>query len=99
MRVVRSSETTGSESASVETPDGAVLGRAKDCGRSPGALAGASGQTTTRSTLHVRVASGSLFSERARFWLNLQTSYDLEVEADRLGTKLARDVEVLRRAG
>jgi addiction module HigA family antidote len=39
------------------------------------------------------------FRNSPRFWLNLQTSYDLEVEADRLGAKLARDVEVLRRAG
>lgn len=42
---------------------------------------------------------GRFFRNAPRFWLNLQTSYDLEVEADRLGTKLARDVEVLRRAG
>lgn len=38
------------------------------------------------------------FRNSPRFWLNLQTSYDLEVEADRLGTRLARDVEVLKRA-
>ena len=42
---------------------------------------------------------GRFFRNAPRFWLNLQTSYDLEVEADRLGTKLARDVEVMRRAG
>lgn len=39
------------------------------------------------------------FRNSPRFWLNLQSSYDLEVEADRLGGKLTRDVEVLRRAG
>ena len=39
------------------------------------------------------------FRNSPRFWLNLQSSYDLAVEADRLGTKLARDVEVLKRAG
>jgi addiction module HigA family antidote len=39
------------------------------------------------------------FRNSPRFWLNLQSSYDLEVEADRLGTKLTRDVEVLKRAG
>ena len=39
------------------------------------------------------------FRNSPRFWLNLQSSYDLEVEADRLGTKLARDVEVLKTAG
>jgi len=42
---------------------------------------------------------GRFFRNAPRFWLNLQNSFDLEVEADRLGTKLARDVEVLRRAG
>jgi addiction module HigA family antidote len=39
------------------------------------------------------------FRNSPRFWLNLQSSYDLEVEADRLGGTLTRDVEVLRRAG
>ena len=42
---------------------------------------------------------GRFFRNAPRFWLNLQTSYDLAVEADRLGAKLARDVEVLRRTG
>jgi len=42
---------------------------------------------------------GRFFRNAPRFWLNLQTSYDLAVEADRLGTRLARDVEVLRRTG
>ncbi len=42
---------------------------------------------------------GRFFRNSPRFWLNLQTSYDLEVEADRLGSRLAREVEVLRRTG
>jgi addiction module HigA family antidote len=42
---------------------------------------------------------GRFFRNSARFWLNLQTAYDLQVEADRLGPKLVRDVEILRRAG
>jgi addiction module HigA family antidote len=42
---------------------------------------------------------GRFFRNSPRFWLNLQTSYDLEVESDRLGSRLARDVEILRRAG
>src|SRR5205807_5875332 len=42
---------------------------------------------------------GRFFRNSPRFWLNLQTAYDLEVEADRLGTRLAKDVEVLRRTG
>jgi addiction module HigA family antidote len=42
---------------------------------------------------------GRFFRNSARFWLNLQTSYDLEIEADRLGAKLAKEVEILRRTG
>jgi antitoxin HigA-1 len=37
------------------------------------------------------------FGTSERFWLNLQTRYDLEVEKDRLGTRL--EAEVLQRAG
>ena len=33
-----------------------------------------------------------------RFWLNLQTRYDLEVEKSRLEGRLAKEVAVLRRA-
>ena len=40
---------------------------------------------------------GRFFGTSPRFWLNLQNSYDLEIEADRLSHKLARDVEVLPR--
>jgi antitoxin HigA-1 len=42
---------------------------------------------------------GRFFRNSPRFWLNLQTGFDLENEADRLGASLTRDVEVLRRAG
>ena len=42
---------------------------------------------------------GRFFRNSPRFWLNLQTGFDLENEADRLGTKLTRDVEILRRTG
>jgi addiction module HigA family antidote len=42
---------------------------------------------------------GRFFRNSPRFWLNLQTAYELELQADRLGSTLARDVEVLRRAG
>lgn len=34
-----------------------------------------------------------------RFWLNLQNAYDLDVERDRLGERLKREVTTLRRAG
>jgi len=42
---------------------------------------------------------GRFFRSSARFRLNLQTAFDLEVEADRLGSKLTKQVEVLRRTG
>jgi addiction module HigA family antidote len=38
------------------------------------------------------------FGTSERFWMNLQTRYDLERERDRLGSSLERDVEVLARA-
>lgn len=37
------------------------------------------------------------FGSSERFWLNLQNRYDLEIERDRLGDRLTREVEVLRR--
>lgn len=37
------------------------------------------------------------FGTSERFWLNLQTRYDLEMEKDRLGTRLQREVQVLAR--
>src|SRR5262245_11205127 len=39
------------------------------------------------------------FGTSDRFWLNLQDAYDLDVERDRLGPRLQKEVEVLRRAG
>ena len=41
---------------------------------------------------------GRYFGTSARFWLNLQARYDLEVENDRLGSRLRKEVAVLRRA-
>lgn len=38
------------------------------------------------------------FGTSDRFWLNLQTSYDLDVERDRLAGRLTREVKVLRKA-
>ena len=37
------------------------------------------------------------FGTSERFWLNLQTRYDLEVQRDELGNSLERDVAVLER--
>ena len=38
------------------------------------------------------------FGTTDRFWLNLQARYDLEVQRDVLGGRLAREVRVLDRA-
>ena len=38
------------------------------------------------------------FGTSERFWLNLQTAYDLDVERDRLGPRLAREVSVRQKA-
>ena len=38
------------------------------------------------------------FGMSDRFWLNLQTRYDLEIEKGRLGTRLKDEVESLREA-
>ena len=35
------------------------------------------------------------FRTTDRFWLNLQARFDLEIERDRLGSRLAREVAVL----
>src|SRR3954469_784927 len=37
------------------------------------------------------------FGTSELFWLNLQAAYDLEVERDRLGTRLVNEVAVFRR--
>jgi len=38
------------------------------------------------------------FGTSERFWMNLQTRYDLEVEKERLKGRLAKEVSVLREA-
>jgi addiction module HigA family antidote len=38
------------------------------------------------------------FGTSDRFWLNLQAAYDLDTERDRLGRRLEKEVEILRRA-
>jgi addiction module HigA family antidote len=38
------------------------------------------------------------FGTTERFWLNLQARFDLEVQRDLLGARLAREVRVLDRA-
>lgn len=39
------------------------------------------------------------FGTSERFWLNLQTGYDLEVQRDRLRSRLPKEVQVLKKAG
>jgi len=38
------------------------------------------------------------FSMSDRFWMNLQTHYDLELEKDRLGSRLNKEVELHQKA-
>lgn len=38
------------------------------------------------------------FETTDRFWINLQTRYDLEVEKDRLGERLEVEVQILNRS-
>src|SRR5437773_12073791 len=38
------------------------------------------------------------FGTSELFWLNLEAAYDLDVERDRLGARLAREVRVLARS-
>ena len=38
------------------------------------------------------------FGTSDRFWLNLQAAYDLDIERDRLGERLQRDVPIFRKA-
>lgn len=39
------------------------------------------------------------FGTSEQFWLNLQARHDLEVERDRLGSRLKNEVRVLAKAG
>ena len=41
---------------------------------------------------------GRFFGTSERFWLNLQSAFDLDVERDRLAKRLLAEVEVLQRA-
>jgi addiction module HigA family antidote len=39
------------------------------------------------------------FGTSERFWMNLQTHYDLELEKERLGERLTKEVQVLSSRG
>lgn len=50
-------------------------------------------------TVNTALRLASYFGTSDRFWINLQTRYDLEIEKDRLGKRLEKEVEVLKKAG
>ena len=53
----------------------------------------------TRSiTANTALRLAKYFGTSERFWLNLQSHYDLEVERDRLGDSLESEVHVLAEA-
>jgi len=54
------------------------------------------GKRTVTADSALRLAR--YFSTSDRFWLNLQAQYDLEVEKDRLGERLDREVQVLAKS-
>src|SRR5260221_13143951 len=41
---------------------------------------------------------GRYFNVSPQFWLNLQSHFDLEIEMEHLGSRLAREVRILARA-
>jgi antitoxin HigA-1 len=51
------------------------------------------GQRSITADTALRLAR--FFGTTERFWLNLQTRYDLELEKDRLGDRLEREVTIL----
>ncbi|HEV2969345.1 MAG TPA: HigA family addiction module antitoxin [Pirellulales bacterium] len=55
------------------------------------------GQRAISANTALRLAR--YFGTSERFWLNLQARYDLEVEKDKLGNRLDREVSVLTRSG
>ena len=49
-------------------------------------------------TANTALRLGRYFGTSERFWMNLQTHYDLEQERDRIGSSLADEVNVLAEA-
>ncbi len=45
-------------------------------------------------TANTALRLGHYFGMSPQFWINLQTHYDLEVESDKLASKLKREVRV-----
>jgi addiction module HigA family antidote len=55
------------------------------------------GQRAVSADTALRLAR--FFGTSDRFWLNLQAAYDLDVERDRRGERILREVPVFRKAG
>ena len=53
---------------------------------------------TRAITANTALRLGRYFGTSERFWMNLQTHYDLELERDRIGSRLADEVNVLAEA-
>jgi addiction module HigA family antidote len=53
---------------------------------------------TRAVTADTALRLGRYFGTSAQFWLNLQSRYDLDVEQDKLGSRLAKEVSVLARS-
>lgn len=53
---------------------------------------------TRAVTADTALRLGRYFGTSAQFWLNLQSRYDLDVEQEKLGARLANEVSVLARA-
>jgi addiction module HigA family antidote len=54
------------------------------------------GQRSISADTALRLAR--YFGTSERFWLNLQSHYDLEIEKDRLGNRLEREVQALTKS-
>jgi addiction module HigA family antidote len=54
---------------------------------------------TRAITANTALRLARYFGTSERFWLNLQARHDLEVEKDRLGSRLQTEVKVLAPAG
>lgn len=67
---------------------------AKDIGVSPRRI-NEIAHGTRAITANTALRLGRYFGTTAQFWLNLQAHYDLEVESDRLGNRLQKEVHVL----
>jgi addiction module HigA family antidote len=53
---------------------------------------------TRAITANTALRLARYFGTSERFWLNLQTQYDLEIERDRLGASLTKEVRVLTKS-